>query len=169
MAGNRESIIEQVTAIAERVGAALGIEIVSVEFVGGGRNRVLRLFIDRPPADGETVPLDQPSGVTLEDCETISRQVGDIIDTEDVIPGEGYKLEVSSPGIERKLSRLIEFQRFSGHSAKVWLKEPVEGQPHWQGVLKGVTENVIHMDSGGGKVIDFPFDHVTKASLKFRR
>jgi ribosome maturation factor RimP len=169
MAGNRESIIEQVTAIAERVAASAGIEIVYVEFVGGGRNRVLRLFIDRPPADGQTVPLDAPSGATLEDCELISHQVSDILDTDDVIPGEAYKLEVSSPGIERKLSKLIEFQRFAGHPAKVWLTEPAEGLAHWQGVLKGVAGDVIQLQVAGGKTIDFPLGHVSKAQLKFRK
>ena len=171
MAGNRESIIERVTAIAERVGASEGIEIVNVEFVGGGRNRVLRLFIDRFPPDSQPVPLENPSGATLEDCELISHQVGTILDVEDVIPGEAYKLEVSSPGVERKLTRLIDFQRFAGHQAKVTLKPPpgADGpQTHLVGVLRGVAGNVIALDSGGGKTVDFPFEQVLKASLMFR-
>jgi ribosome maturation factor RimP len=172
MAGNRESIIERVTAIAERVGATEGIEIVNVEFVGGGRNRVLRLFIDRFPPDNQPVPLDNPSGATLEDCETISHRVGEVIDLEEVIPGEAYKLEVSTPGVDRKLTRFIDFQRFTGHKAKVTLKPPPDEadgpQTHLVGVLKGVTGDVIHMDSGGGKVVDFPFDQVLKAGLMFR-
>jgi ribosome maturation factor RimP len=177
MAGNRESIIERVTAIAERVGASEGIEVVNVEFVGGGRNRVLRLFIDRFPPDGQPVPLANPSGATLEDCELMSHQVGTILDVEDVIPGENYQLEVSSPGVERKLFKLIDFQRFTGHQAKVTLKPPPAaeagteasgGQTHLMGVLKGVTGDVIHLDAGGGKAIDFPFDQVLKAGLMFR-
>ena len=171
MAGNRESIIERVTAIAERVGASEGIEIVNVEFVGGGRNRVLRLFIDRFPPDGQPVPLDNPSGATLEDCELISHQVGTILDVEDAIPGENYKLEVSSPGVERKLTRLIDFQRFAGHQAKVTLKPSIDDGPqtHLVGVLRGITGNVIHMESGGpGQTADFPFEQVLKAGLMFR-
>lgn len=171
MAGNRESIIEQVTAIAERVGASEGIEIVNVEFVGGGRNRVLRLFIDRFPPDGQPVPLENPSGATLEDCELISHQVGTILDIEDIIPGEAYKLEVSSPGVDRKLTRLIDFQRFTGHQAKVTLKAPETDGPqtHLVGVLKGVSGNVIQLEAGGpGKTVDFPFEQVLKASLMFR-
>ena len=170
MAGNRESIIERVTAVAERVGASEGIEIVNVEFVGGGRNRILRLFIDRFPPGGQPVPLDNPSGATLADCELISHQVGAILDVEDVIPGEAYKLEVSSPGVERKLTRLIDFQRFTGHQAKVTLR-PTDAdgpQTHLVGVLKGVAGNVIQMDSGGGKTVDFPFEQVLKAGLMFR-
>jgi len=174
MAGNRESIIERVTAIAERVGASEGIEIVNVEFVGGGRNRVLRLFIDRFPPDGQPVPLDKPSGATLEDCELISHQVGTILDIEDVIPGENYKLEVSSPGVERKLSKLIDFQRFAGHQAKVTLIAPPQegegeggGQTHLVGVLRGVSGDIVHLESGG-KTVDFPFAQVLKAGLMFR-
>ena len=171
MAGNRESIIERVTAIAERVTASAGLEVVNVEFVGGGRNRVLRLFIDRFPPDGQPVPLENPSGASLEDCELISHQVGDIIDVEDVIPGEAYKLEVSTPGVDRKLTRLVDFQRFTGHQAKVTLKPPdtVDGpQTHLVGVLKGVSGNVIQLDSGGGKTVDFPYEQVLKAGLMFR-
>jgi len=170
MAGNRESIIERVTAIAERVGAGEGIEVVNVEFVGGGRNRVLRLFIDRFPPDGQPVPLVNPPGATLEDCELMSHKVGEIIDLEDVIPGDSYQLEVSSPGVERKLLKLIDFQRFTGHQAKVTLKPPAEGpggQTHLVGVLKGVTGDVIHLEAGN-KVIDFPFAQVLKSGLMFR-
>jgi ribosome maturation factor RimP len=169
VAGNRESIIERVTAIAERVGASEGIEVVNVEFVGGGRNRVLRLFIDRFPPGGAPVPLESPSGATLEDCELMSHQVGTILDVEDVIPGENYKLEVSSPGIERKLFKMIDFQRFTGHQAKVTLKPPPDGgaQTHLMGVLKGVTGDVIQIEAGG-KTVDFPYEQVLKASLMFR-
>ncbi|HEY3743777.1 MAG TPA: ribosome maturation factor RimP [Bryobacteraceae bacterium] len=173
MAGNRESIIERVTAIAERVAASEGIEIVNVEFVGGGRNRVLRLFIDRFPPEGQPVPIDAPTGATLEDCELVSHEVGTILDVEDVIPGEGYKLEVSSPGVERSLYKLIDFQRFTGHQAKVTLKPPSAGgssnggQAHLMGVLRGTSGDIIHLESGG-KTIDFPFEQVLKASLKFR-
>ena len=167
MAGNRESIIERVSTIAERVGAAHGIELVNVEFLGGGRNRVLRLYIDRPPADGGPVPVGAPSGVSLEDCELISHQVGIILDEQDVIPGEGYQLEVSSPGVERKLFRLEDFSRFAGHPAKVTLKSPVDEKAHWQGVLKGVDGGLIRLESGG-RTVEFPFDQVAKANLKFR-
>jgi len=176
VAGNRESIIERVTAIAERVGSSEGIEVVNVEFVGGGRNRVLRLFIDRFPPGGQPVPLESPSGATLEDCELMSHQVGTILDVEDVIPGESYKLEVSSPGVERKLFKLIDFQRFTGHRAKVTLKPPPAGdesegasggQAHLMGVLKGVNGDVVQIEAGG-KTVDFPFERVLKANLMFR-
>ena len=113
------------------------------------------------------MPLEAPSGVTLEDCESMSHQLGAILDEEDVIPGESYQLEVSSPGVERKLLRLKDYERFAGHPAKVTLKTPVEEKAQWQGVLKGVHDAVIRLEAGG-KTIEFPFDQVSKASLKFR-
>lgn len=83
---DRTAIIERVQEIAERVGADTGLEIVDVQLLGGGTNRVLRIFIDKP------------EGVTHADCEHISQHVGTILDVEDVIPGGRYTLEVSSPG-----------------------------------------------------------------------
>src|SRR5262250_784436 len=96
---NREAVVEKVQAIAERVGAGAGLEIVEVELVGGGTNRILRIYIDKP------------AGVTHGDCEFISQHVGTILDVEDVVPGAHYTLEVSSPGVERKLRKPQEFER----------------------------------------------------------
>ena len=84
---DREAVIDKVIEIAERVGASEGIEIVDVDLVGGGRNRVLRIFIDRPPVPGQAVDPAAPQGVTHADCEFISQHVGTILDVEDVIPG----------------------------------------------------------------------------------
>src|SRR2546428_10560025 len=89
---NREAIAEKVREIAGRVGSSEVVEIVEVLFLGGGGSRILRIFIDKP------------QGVTHADCEFISQQVGTILDVEDVVPGGSYTLEVSSPGLERKLS-----------------------------------------------------------------
>jgi len=90
---NREAITARVTEVAERVAQTENIEIVEVQFLGGGSGRLLRIFIDKP------------EGVSHADCEFISHQVGTILDVEDVIPGGRYTLEVSSPGLERKLTR----------------------------------------------------------------
>src|SRR6202049_2096992 len=108
----KEETIAKITEIAERVAGSEGIEIVDVQLLGAGRGRVLRIFIDRP------------QGVSHADCEFISHQVGTIIDVEDVIPGDSYTLEVSSPGLERKLFKEKDFERFAGQKAKVILREP---------------------------------------------
>ena len=168
---DREAVIDKVIEIAERVGASEGIEIVDVDLVGGGRNRVLRIFIDRPPvpgqAPGQAIDPAAPQGVTLADCEFISHHVGTILDVEDVIPGAGYRLEVSSPGVERKLTKPREFERFVGQKVKVVLRQPVENQRHLTGTLKSFAAGVITLEPGPGKSVQFPLEQVEKANLKF--
>jgi len=152
---NREAVIEKVLEIAERVGASEGLEVVDVQLLGGGGSRVLRIFIDKP------------AGVTHADCEFISQQVGTILDVEDVIPGAGYTLEVSSPGVERKLSKPREFERFVGQKVKVVLRQPVENQRHLTGTLKSFAGGVITLEPAPGKSVQFPLEQVEKANLKF--
>lgn len=152
---SREDIVAQVTEITNRVGQPTSIEAVEVEFLGGGNHRVLRIFIDKP------------DGVTHADCEFISQHVGTILDVEDVIPGGAYTLEVSSPGVERKLSKPGDFQRFTGQKIKVSLKDPVENQKVWEGTLTAFTDGVITLEPAPGKSIQFAFDAVRKANLKF--
>src|SRR6266481_6540751 len=163
---DREAVIDKVIEIAERVGASEGIEIVDVDLVGGGRNRVLRIFIDRPPGPGQAVDPAAPQGVTLADCEFISQHVGTILDVEDVIPGTGYKLEVSSPGVERKLTQPREFERFVGQKIKVVLKQPVENQRHLTGALTGFSEGIITIEPSPGHAIRIPLEQVERANLK---
>ena len=89
------------------------------------------------------------------------------LDVEDVIPGGSYTLEVSSPGIERKLSKPREFERFMGQKVKVVLRKPVENQRHWTGALTGFSGGVITLEPAPGKHIQFPLEQVEKANLKF--
>ena len=151
----KETIVAKITEIAQRVGGPEGIEIVEVQLLGAGRGRVLRIFIDRP------------QGVSHADCEFISQQVGTILDVEDVIPGDSYTLEVSSPGLERKLSREQDFERFVGQKAKIVLREPVENQRRWEGKLAGFSQGIVALEPSAGKVIHFPLTQVEKANLKF--
>jgi ribosome maturation factor RimP len=166
----KEEVVGKIWEIAERVGDPEGIGIVDVELLGAGRGRVLRIFIDRPGAAVNSP--DQPHGVSHGDCEFISQQVGTILDIEDVIPGDSYTLEVSSPGLERKLSKAKDFERFVGHKAKVVLRQPVENQRRWEGKLAGISEGVVALEvaaaqAAQGKTIHFPLDQVQKANLKF--
>jgi ribosome maturation factor RimP len=147
--------VERVREIAERVGASEGLEIVDIELLGGGRSRVLRIFIDRT------------EGVSHADCELVSKQVGTILDVEDVIPGGGYTLEVSSPGLERKLSKPRDFQRFTGQKVRIVLREPVHSQRRWEGTLAGYADGMITLECGPGKAMTFGLDQVEKANLKF--
>src|SRR6516162_4888705 len=134
----RQTVVSKIEEIAERVARSEGIEIVEVELKGGGRNQLLRISIDKP------------EGISHNDCELISQQVGTILDVEDVLPGH-YTLEVSSPGVERKLLKPKDFERFQGKKVRITLHEPVENQRNWEGTLAGFSEGVITLEPAGGK------------------
>jgi ribosome maturation factor RimP len=93
--------------------------------------------------------------------------VGTILDVEDVVPGDSYTLEVSSPGLERKLTKAKDFERFVGRKAKILLREPVENQRRWEGTLTGFSEGVIALEPAAGKIIHLPLAQVQQANLKF--
>jgi ribosome maturation factor RimP len=149
----RPVLSSRIEEIAQRVASSEGIEVVEVEVKGGGKNQFVRISIDKP------------AGVSHADCELISQQVGTILDVEDVVPGH-YTLEVSSPGVERKLRKPADFERFLGKKAKVTLREPVERNRHWEGILAGYADGLISLDVNG-RPIRFPFEQVEKANLKF--
>lgn len=151
---SKQEILGKIEEIAERVGRSEGIEIVEIELKGGGRNQFLRISIDKP------------DGVTHADCETISQQVGTILDVENVVPGH-YTLEVSSPGVERKLRKPQDFERFQGQKVKVVLTQPIDDRRHFEGTLAGFENGAIALDLAPGKRIQFPHEHVEKANLKF--
>jgi len=150
----RQAVVSRIEEIAERVARSEGMEIVEVELKGGGRNQLLRISIDKP------------QGVTHADCELISQQVGTILDVEDVVPGH-YTLEVSSPGVERKLLKPRDFERFQGKKVKIALHEPMENQRNWEGTLAAFSEGVITLDTGAGKTLHIRLEQVAKANLKF--
>jgi len=152
--GMRQAVVARIEAIAQRVAESEDIEVVEVELKGSGNNQLLRISIDRP------------QGITHADCENISQQVGTILDVEDVVPGQ-YTLEVSSPGVERKLLKPRDYERFTGKKVKVALREPVDNRRHWEGTLGGFQDGVITLELGAGKTIQFRFDQVEKANLKF--
>ncbi len=126
--------LDHVRAIVERVAASLGVEVVEVELRGGGKSRMLRIFIDKP------------AGVTHEDCATLSREVSTIFDVEDAMPGGPYVLEVSSPGLDRKLSRPTDFERFQGSRVKLTTRDPVNGNKHFEGRLEHFGAGRLTLD-----------------------
>ena len=131
-----------------------GLELVEVEVKGGGNSRFVRIAIDKP------------EGVTHGDCELISQQVGTILDVEDLVPGH-YTLEVSSPGLERKLLKPQDYERFQGRKAKVALRDAVEGRKNWEGILAGFADGTVIMEIEPGQIRQFPFEQIQKANLKF--
>jgi ribosome maturation factor RimP len=116
--------LEHVRSIVHRVAASSGLEVVEVDFRGGGKARMLRVFIDKP------------GGVTHDDCANLSREVGTILDVEDAVPGGAYLLEVSSPGLDRKLICPADYQRFAGSRVRVTTRLPVDGSRHFEGRLQ---------------------------------
>ena len=102
----RQELVARITEIAEKAGEPKGIEIVEVHVLGAGKARVVRIFIDKP------------EGVSHDDCQWISNEAGAMLDEQDVVPGPPYTLEVSSPGVERKLSKPADFERFIGQKVK---------------------------------------------------
>jgi ribosome maturation factor RimP len=126
--------IDKVREIAERVAASSGLEAVEVELRGGGKARMLRIVIDKP------------AGVTHEDCAKLSREVGTILDVEEVIPGASYTLEVSSPGLDRKLFRAADYERFTGSLVKLTTQEPVSGNRHFEGRLERFEDGRLTLD-----------------------
>jgi len=150
-----DSVASKIEEIANRVAESEGLEVVEVEVKGGGQHRFVRISIDKP------------EGVSHGDCELISQQVGTILDVEDVVPGGQYTLEVSSPGVERKLLKPKDFERFQGKKAKVTLRDPVDGRRNWEGTLAGIEDGLIRLDLERGDPLRFPFEQVQKANLKF--
>jgi ribosome maturation factor RimP len=150
-----EAVASKIEEVARRVAETEGMEVVEVEVKGGGGSRFVRISIDKP------------EGVTHADCELVSHQVGTILDVEDVVPGGRYTLEVSSPGVERKLVKPRDFERFQGKKARVTLRNEVEGRRNWEGTLAAVENGNIALETETGQTIRFPFDQVQKANLKF--
>src|SRR5579864_8421564 len=151
--------LEKIREAAERVSRSVGVEVVEVEWKVG-KQRLLRVYIDRPPSPGQSIG----SGISHNDCEAVSNQLSVILDIEELVPGPGYVLEVSSPGLDRKLLKPEDFERFSGRLARVWLNERVENQKYFEGRLEGIAGSVVQM-SVRDRTISFPFANIRKANL----
>lgn len=158
--------IDHIRQIAERVAASHGLEVVDVEFRGGGKARMLRIFIDKP------------QGVTHQDCEAVSREVGTILDVEDVVSGGSYTLEVSSPGLDRRLTRPADYERFTGSRLKLQTREPIEGNRFFEGRLESFREGRLTLvvspgrkerrapkEAPADKVVEIELANVEKANL----
>jgi ribosome maturation factor RimP len=164
--------VDRVRAIADRVAASSGLEVLDVEFLGGGKARMLRVFLDKPAAGN-----DPMAGVTHEDCANFSREFGTILDVEDVMPGS-YTLEVSSPGMDRKLVKPADFTRFTGSRMKLMTRQPVNNNRHFEGRLESFQDGRLTLDLSvashksrkkmgdqAGQKIEIDFANVEKANL----
>jgi ribosome maturation factor RimP len=185
--------LDQIRATAERVAASHNLELVDVEFQGGVKFRTLRVFVEKNAAERaklaelaaseaaldlpKGVPVEQLSGVTHEDCAVFAQDFGTVLDVEDLIPGAEYTLEVSSPGLERKLFRPEDFARFQGSLVKLQTFTPVNKNRQWQGRLTKFSDGVLTIDLSAVKqkgkakkavtesTVDIALANVEKANL----
>lgn len=198
--------LEEIRSAAARVAASHGLDLVDIELVGPSKERVLRVFLEKDAegrerlkaaitagAGDENLPerlveeiqegtlspdrLEQLSGITHEDCAAFSRDFGVLLDVEDLVPGADYTLEASSPGLDRKLTRPEEFQRFLGNLVKVQTFEPIRNNRHWQGRLTASTGEIITLDlnavkqnsksrKAGVSTVEIALANIEKAQLE---
>src|SRR5579864_7608614 len=169
--------VERVREIAERVAASSGLEVVEVEILGGGKARMLRVFLDKVAAGTDPLAGVNQSGVTHEDCAKFSREFGTILDVEDVMPGS-YTLEVSSPGLDRKLTKTADFSRFTGSRMKLKTRQPVNQNQYFEGRLEKFENGRLTLDlsvashksrkkmgTAAGEKIEIEFANVETANL----
>ncbi|HHE73474.1 MAG TPA: ribosome maturation factor RimP [Desulfobacteraceae bacterium] len=147
----KERFLSTVRTLAEPLCNAEGMELVFIEYQIEPSGRILRLYID------------QPGGVNLDDCTNISRQLSDFLDVS-LDSDEPYNLEVSSPGVNRPLGKLADYNRFKGQEAKIQVSEPVDGQKNFKGALMGAEDRLITILTND-KTVAIRFDTITKARL----
>jgi len=143
---------DHLLSLIEPVVEGLGYECVGIEYNSHPKHGFLRIFIDTE------------QGVGMEDCTKVSHQVSGVLDVEDPITGE-YNLEVSSPGTDRPLFKLKQFEQFIGHTAKVNLFKPVDGKRNITGMIEKVEGNDVYLQQDG-QVYKVPFQAMSKARLE---
>jgi ribosome maturation factor RimP len=143
---------------------ALGFELIDVEFAQAGRGGVLRIFIDRPDGGADRGTAERESGVTVDDCATVSHEVSEVLEAADPIGGR-YTLEVSSPGFDRVLRKRAHFERFVGERIFAELKLPIDGRRRFVGKLKSIEGDSIVVEVDG-RAHDLPLERIQKARLR---
>jgi len=185
--------LETIRATADRVAASHHLDVVDLEFTGGAKHRLLRVFLEKDAAaraklaeqaasdeaEGlpKGVPIETLSGTTHEDCASFARDFGTVLDIEDLIPGAEYTLEVSSPGLERKLLKPADYDRFRGSLVKVQTFTPVDNNRHFIGRLTAFEGNNLTLDLSAVKqkakakktltaqTVEIAFSNIEKANI----
>lgn len=146
----------QLAELIEKTVAGLGYELV--EFESSPRARLLRIFIDRPAGDGDVAR----SGIGVDDCAAVSNQLSHVFTVENV---DYDRLEVSSPGLDRPLTRPADYVRFAGHEVQLKLRVPQGSQRNFSGVLEGLRDGATVLLRSGDAAHEFPLDNVDRARL----
>jgi ribosome maturation factor RimP len=169
--------LEKIREAAERVARSEGLEIVDVEWKIG-KQRFLRVYIDRVPkpvgemnnvagAEEPVIANDPYPKISHADCERVSKQLSVILDVEELIPGPGYVLEVSSPGMDRALNKPADFERFKGRLAKITTSEPVGEAKFFEGRLAGFGDGKVRLELKGkeARTVELPITMIRRANL----
>ncbi len=144
--------VEKIRSIAHRVATSEGLSLLDVELKGASANPLLRVYIDKP------------GGVTHSDCQLVSEQLSVILDVEDPFPAS-YTLEVSSPGLDRKLVKPSDYEHFVGRKARLVMREPVGNQTVFEGRLAGVDSGRVRLDLGAGGLQELELANISRARL----
>jgi ribosome maturation factor RimP len=147
------SVAERITQIAEQAAIDNGLELVHTEVAGPENSPIVRVFIDKP------------GGVTHDDCSAVSTQIGTVLDVEDFIHAT-YTLEVSSPGIERGLYKLTDYERFAGSTARIKTRLAIGNQRNFRGQIAGIANNNVIFDDRTTGRVELPFESIAKANLE---
>jgi ribosome maturation factor RimP len=148
----KQTLEARITEMAEEVASSMGMEVVLIEIKGSGKHSTVRTFID------------QPGGISLDDCERFSRRFSVVLDVEDWIPFS-YTLEVSSPGINRPLVKESDFERFCGKDIKVRTRTPVGGQKNFKGAIARVADGRIEIQVAPERAVSIALKDIEKANL----
>jgi len=148
------NMAEQIRHLLEPILESLGLSLWDLEVQMHGSKWLVRVYIDR-----------EDSGITLDDCESVSRDLSAILDVEDIIP-HAYTLEVSSPGLDRTLSKPGHYTRFTGSAVKVKTYQQINGQKVFHGRLLGLVDELVKIELESGIIVDIPLQLIAKASLE---
>jgi ribosome maturation factor RimP len=153
------NVVDKIHSLAQSLTSSLGLELVEIEYKREGRQMVLRLFIDKE------------GGVSLDDCAAVSKELSAVLDVEDIIPGK-YTLEVSSPGLNRPLKSMADYERFTGRLVKIRTFGPTPDnagnlRKTFLGELLGVDGDIVQMKLLEGQTAAIPFTSIAKANLEF--
>ncbi|MGH9615593.1 MAG: ribosome maturation factor RimP [Acidobacteriaceae bacterium] len=186
--------LDKIRALADRVAASHGLVVVDIEYLGSPKHRALRIYIEKDAASRaklaadmgaagdelklpEHLSVDHLAGIKVEDCQVFSDDFGTVLDFEELVPGADYTLEISSPGLDRKLRGHGDYVRFAGSLARLRTVEPIHGNSHWQGRIANVTDETLDLDlttvkkrknkkeAVMGETVTISFSNILKANL----
>ena len=165
-----QSLLDKLEELALPLLSAQQVELVELLLRRQGRKVILRFLVDKTPPLrelGGSIPVDKPEGITLDECARLNQEIGQILDRENVIQ-ESYLLEVSSPGLDRPLLSTRDFQRNIGRPIRVILHQPLNEQNVWEGLVQGVDEQKVFIQTGEGRKMSVTRKNISRANLELK-